>query len=165
MNIRTGFFIAALILTTVPSFVFAAVGVPNTNVWDPSILKGPLVTCWGSPVDIDPNTGAATQNANACQNLCDLVATFINVVYFGIGLVIWILAPLFFGIAGVMYLIAGASPEMISKANQAIRLTVIGLLIVTCGWLVLSLFINVLGIGGIGGFGGGAVCTPPPLPA
>jgi hypothetical protein len=135
--------VAVFALLIVP-FVASAQTV-HTNVWDPSIIKGPLITC----------TGDGSGGFSACQSFCDLVATFINVIYWGIGLVLWVLAPIFFAVGGVIYLIAGANAESISRARKTLIGTVIGVLIVVSAWLIINTFVTVIGIQYIGGFSSG----------
>ncbi len=135
----------------VPAFAAGA----NTNIWNPSILNGPLVTCTGDG-SAPAVPGAAT--LPPCQSLCDFIATLVNITYFGIGVLIWIVAPIIFAIGGIMYLIAGGKPEMIGKATKMLTGTVVGLLIVLCGWLLISTLLYFLQVTDIGGFGG-AQCT------
>jgi hypothetical protein len=149
--------VAALVLLIAPASVFA--GFTPPNVWSPGIVKGPLVTCSGPPVTYDAVSGKEIPNPNACQSLCDLLATII--IYFGIGLVIWILAPLFFVVSGVMFLIAGANPEEIGKAKKMLVGTAIGVAIVLSAWIIVNTFIFVLGVSGIGGFGTNACPIAP----
>jgi len=129
----------------------------HSNVWDISILQGPLVTCVGAPL-----TSGTVQNqvSTQCSNLCDLFSTAANVIYFGIAVVIWIITPIMFLWSGIMFMISGGSPEKVGTARKLITGTVIGILIVLCAYLLLYTFTNVLNIQQyIGGFGTG--CTPP----
>jgi len=142
---QKGILILILSLLILPSFAFAFT---TPNVWDPSILKGPLVTCTGNG-GASPNGG----NTQACQSLCDLIYTFINVIYFAIALVLWILAPIFFGVSGIMFLLSGASPELRSTAKKSLTGTVWGIIIVLCSWLIVNTIVTFFGITGIGGFG------------
>ena len=143
-----------LAVAVMPSLAFA--GTVKSNVWNISILNGPLVTCWGAPVLTD-TTGNETPNGNACTSVCDLVDTVANVIYFGIGVVIWIITPIMFAISGIMFMISRGNPEGTSQAKKMITGTVIGLLVVICAYIIVYTFVNVLGIAGsIGGFGGPA---------
>jgi len=125
----------------------------HSNVWSIDILKGPLISCTGAGAE------GGTDSKN-CTNLCDLVSTAANLVYFGIGIVIWIVTPIMFAWSGMLFLISRGSTERTGQARKMITGTVIGLLIVLCAYLIVSIFISVLGgpILGIGGFGGPA-CT------
>ena len=115
----------------------------NSNVWNPTILQGPLVTC----------TGAGAGGTKTCTNLCDLISTAANVVYFGIGVVIWIIAPIMIAWSGIRLVFSRGNPEATSGARKMIWGVVIGLFIVLCAYLIVYTFISVLGITGIGGFG------------
>jgi len=131
----------------------------NTNVFDPSILAGPLVSCTGNPIILGTN-GATSTNANACVSLCDLIQTFENFVYFGIGVVIWIIAPILFAWGGIMYMMSRGKPEGISSASKILTGTLVGLLIVLCAWLLVNTVVTSLKITGVGGFGESGSCTP-----
>jgi len=147
MNIKKALFlVAALVVILALPYAAHAAG-PNQNIWDPNILKGPLITCTGD------GTGMA-----ACSSLCDLVYTIINIVYWLIALVIWAIAPISFVIAGVMYMLAGSNPGMLETAKKTAMGAAIGIAVVLCGWLIINTLITVLGITGIGGFGN-AACT------
>lgn len=104
-----------------------------------------LVSCTGNY--LASNTGAQ------CASLCDLIDTFINVLYFGMTLAIFVIAPIMFVVGGIMLLLAGARPEMLTAGKKALTATVIGLVIVLCSYLIVSTVISVLNITGVGGFG------------
>ncbi len=143
----------ALFAIITPYLAFACNA--HSTVWDPSILKGPLISCTGA------GTAGGTDNAN-CHDLCDLVCTAGNVIYFGIGVVIWIIAPIMIAWSGIMLLISRGSPEKTSEARKMITSVVIGLFIVLCAYIIVYTFTHVLfsavGTVPIGGFGGPA-CT------
>ena len=142
---KKGFLLALtlVLITALPYGALATSRPPNTNIWNPSILNGPLTTC----------TGDGANGTNTCQDLCDLVATIINIIYFIIGVVLWIITPVTFVIAGILYLTAGANGEAISRAKKAAMGAVIGLAIVLCSWLIVSTIVSFIGITNIGGFG------------
>ncbi len=146
-----------VLLASALALPYIASAAVNQDVWNPSILKGPLVTCAGGPVDM--TTGTAQDNPNACHSLCDLVATMANVIYFFIGVVIWIITPIMVVWAGILFMLSGGSPEKIGNARKMLTGIVIGILIVLCAYLIVYTFVNVLQIGNwIGGFGT-SVCT------
>lgn len=136
--------IAFIVVPAIFAVASAASLPPNEQIWNPTILKGPLVTCTGL---------GGPGNIPACQNLCDMVSTFTNVVYFGIGVVIWILVPIFVAWGGVQLLISRGNPAGISTGKKIITGTVIGLIIVLAAYLIVLTFVSVMGITGIGGFG------------
>ena len=157
-NILIGTLALAIILAVaVPYFALAASKAPKTKIWSPSILKGPLITCTGD--------GTGQAGLQACQNLCDLVSTIINIIYFLIGVVLWVIVPILVTVGGVMYMVAGANHEMLGTAKKTITGAVIGLVIVLCSWLIINTFVTFFGITGIGGFGSNSSCTVAPAPA
>src|ERR1700733_13887411 len=78
---------AIIIPIAMPSVVFAATSAIKTNVFDPTILAGPLIVCVGTP-------SQTTQLLPVCQNLCDLVAQIAQIIYYAIAVVLWIVAPI-----------------------------------------------------------------------
>lgn len=157
-KLALGILLAAVLM---PSFALA--GTINSNVWSVSILKGPLVTCTGTGTEAKIlSDGTQIPASGPCLNLCDLVSTAANVVYFGIGVVIWIIMPILFAWSGILFMISGGSPERTGQAKKMITGTVIGLLIVLLAYVVIYTFVKVLGITGIGGFGGPACNVLPP---
>ncbi len=149
-TVQKFFFILPLALAVLSPFVTLAASAPvNYNVWSPSILKGPLVTCTG--------TGDGSVKY-ACESLCDLMSTFANVVYFFIGVVIWIVTPIMFAWSGILFILSRGNTGRTGEARKMITGTVIGILIVLCGYLIIYTFLSVLSNGnlaqlGVGGFG------------
>jgi hypothetical protein len=127
------------------------------NVWDPGALKGPLVTCWGGPVIFD-NTGTPQDNPNACTNLCDLVFTILNDIYVAIAFVIWIVLPFSFMVGGIMYMMGGANPGLLTSAKSTLKGAVIGTVVVLCAYLLIAALIQFVNITNIGGFNGAPAC-------
>ncbi len=129
----------------------------NTNIWDLNIVRGPLVLCHGNTVILGSvdKFGVPTISAekDTCRDICNLIETIVHLIYFGMGVILWIVAPILFGVGGFMLLIAGASPEMITKGKKTLSGTVIGVIILISSWLILNTFIYFVGITGIGGFG------------
>lgn len=120
----------------------AATNPANMNVWNPAILKGPLITC----------TGTGAGGFPPCQNLCDFVTTFINVVYYFIGVVLWVLTPIMFAWAGLSLALSQGSSEARSAAKNRMLRVVYGILITVCAYLIVATFVAVLNISGVGGF-------------
>ncbi len=145
-------FLVPLIL---PCLAFAASATVNSNVWNLSILQGPLVTCVGattSTLPIQPT----------CQSFCDLFATVANVIYFCIAVVIWIIAPIMFLWAGILFMTSAGNQERVGQARKMLTGTVIGVLIVLCAYLLVYTFVNVLQLQQyVGGFGTNACIILP----
>jgi hypothetical protein len=151
--------IAILIPIFAPGAAMAATAALKSNVFNPSILTGPLTLCVGSPA---VNTGG--NNLPTCQNLCDFLVQVAQVIYFAIGVVIWIIVPILVAIGGLMILLAGASPELVSRGKKTITGAIWGMVIVLCAWLIVFTFVNAFGglsryVGGFGGNGGNIECT------
>jgi len=138
-----------LILAAAPFIAFADHASINSKVFLPTILNGPLLVCVGSTNN--NNTGGNT--LPPCNNVCDLVAQIANIIYFMIGVVIWIVTPVLIATAGIMYMLGGPNPEMVGRAKKTITGAVWGIVIVLCAWLLVSTFVTFLNIKGIGGFG------------
>lgn len=116
----------------------------------PTGFWGPLVSCTGNYL-----AGAT----NSCTNLCDLIGTFINVVYFVMSVAIFIITPIMLVVGSIMVMISGANPEMLGRGKKVLTTTVIGLAIVLCSYLLVNTVITVLGISGVGGFNASACST------
>lgn len=139
--------IPVLAMVVLPSIILVASAASiNNNVWDVTILKGPLVTC----------TGTGSGGTNACTSLCDLTATIIHIIYFGIAVVIWIVTPVMIAWGGIRLMLTRGNPEGMSGAKKQITGTVIGLVIVLTAYLIVYTFVTVLGIAGVGGFSAAA---------
>ena len=134
------------------------------DVWNPSSIKGPLVTCQGNPYIFDSATGAMSINKYACTNLCDLVFTVETDIYVGIAFVIWIILPIMFIVAGIMYMMGGANPNLLTTAKSALKGAVIGAVIVLCAYLLISTFVTFLNVSQIGGFNGTSTCDSGSIP-
>lgn len=139
-----------------PSMARATSNPVNNDVFDPTILGGPLLVCAGSSV-------GNSAKLPLCSNLCDLVGQIANVIYFFIAVVIWIIAPILIMVGGIMIMLHGASPEMVSRGKKTITGAIWGIVIVLCAWLIVFVFIGALGhlkqdVGGFGGNGGTIEC-------
>lgn len=110
-----------------------------------------------------------------CTNLCQLVKLGQNVAYYGMNLVVFVLAPLVMGWGALLIIIGrssleeiGGSSANITRGKGVLMSGVIGVLIALGSFLILNTFFFVLGIGGLGGPGSSwtaLVCeVPRPLP-
>jgi hypothetical protein len=118
---------------------------------------------WGGSTGLISCTGNYLSNAPAgttpCTSLCDLINTFINIVYFLMSIAIFIITPIMFVWGGVMMMFSGANPGALETGKKILTGAVIGLAIVLCSYLLISTILKVLGVTAVGGFGG-AACTP-----
>ena len=136
--------IAASILIPVAAMASSNGTYINPSLWPTGYwATNGLVSCTGNYVN---------PTANACTNLCDLIGTFINIIYFAMSIAIFIITPIMFVVGSIMVMISGANPEMLGRGKKILISTVVGLAIVLCSYLIVSTVISVLGIGGVGGF-------------
>ncbi|HVN26583.1 MAG TPA: pilin [Candidatus Paceibacterota bacterium] len=140
-------FASVVALAVVPLFARAdnASGIPY---W----ANGGLLSCTGNYVN----------GAHPCTSVCDLIQTIVNVIYFGITICLFVLAPIFFTIGGVMLMVSGANPEMMSRGKGILLNTVIGVVIVLCSYLIVFTFVNVFGasVNGQPAFNSTFSCVP-----
>ncbi len=125
---------------------------------------GPFVSCSGPQYINCDSSGKCQENRCACKPFdqggkAQLIQTFINVVYFGMTVALFVLAPILFAWGGILIMIGASSIEeiggkkaSISKGRSVITGTFVGVLIVLVAYVLVKTFINVLGIGGVGGF-------------
>ncbi|HVM76812.1 MAG TPA: hypothetical protein VMU07_01535 [Candidatus Paceibacterota bacterium] len=139
------FFLVVLAVISLPHIGIAA-NFSTPNLW-PTGFWGPLVSCTGNYL----NGGSGTQ----CTSLCDLIDTFINVIYFGISVCLFILAPIMFAAGGIMMMLSGAQPEILSQGKRILTATVLGIAMVLLAYLVVQGFVSFLNISGVGGFSNG----------
>ena len=143
-------------IALLPLFASAA-GLPN--IWSPSSIKGPLVTCTGDVAGIlSHSAGAPT---TPCKNLCDLIQTAVTDIYVVIAFVIWIILPISFTAGGIMYMLGGANPSLLQTAKKTLWGALIGAIIVVCAYLLVSTFLKFMNITKIGGFNGNSACVEP----
>ena len=148
--------IFAFALVGLPLIASAQVQAPSLPYWAPN----GLVSCTGNLYNYDAQ-GNATPNPNACTNLCNLVQTAVNVIYFIMTVALFIIAPVLVMIGAIMIIFAGANPGMLENGKKTLTSTVIGIVIVLAAYLIVSAFLYAMTITGVGGFGGPS-CTPPP---
>ncbi len=154
-------------MAIVPLAASAAVTAPVTapDIWGlPPGYWGTspaLISCTGQY----PLTGAASQTTDAsgnpyCTSLDQLVQTFVNVIYLVMSLALFIIAPILFLVGAIMIMMAGANPDMLTKGKQMLVSVAVGILIVLCSYLIVSVLISIFHITGINGFP-----TSTPLPS
>jgi Type IV secretion system pilin len=157
------------ILAIVPALTFAAHIPVRQDVWDVSILAGPITVCTGSYLGSGgtPSQTITTTGGNSvtfpatvpCQNLCDLFAQIIAFLYYFMAVGIWIIIPIMFLWSGVKLMISRGDPAKTSEARKMVTGAVIGVAIMLCAYLIVSAFIGFLKIPNVvGGFGGAAAC-------
>jgi hypothetical protein len=135
----------------------------------PTGFWGPVVWCTGSSIATanptpSPTPGTAGKTPPpTCNNLCDLIGTFINAIYLLLSIAIFIFTPVLLVWGGVMIMLAGANPGMLETGKKILTGTVIGLAIVLCSYLLVNTVLSVLSVTSIGGFNGNsASCSISP---
>jgi hypothetical protein len=153
--------LAAMAQTITPTSVTA----PNiwpTGYWAP---KG-IVSCDSNYLTVTAgSTGRQSDASGApyCQDMTDLIQTFVNVVYLAMSVAIFIIAPILFLVGAVTIMMAGAKPDLLTKGRQTLVGTAVGLVIVLCSYLIVNTVISVFNISGITGFSSSApAATPTP---
>lgn len=133
------FIIPAFVLgVIIPSLAF---GAGDIDIWKtPPGYWGPLLSCGIN----DPNP--AHNVKPQCENFCDLIHTAQHVIYFGLSILLFALAPAFIAYGGFMILISGGSTERLEQGKKTLRAAVIGLLIGLGAFLIVNSFIVLLGI-------------------
>lgn len=126
-----------LVLIFVP-FLASACDAPSIPYW----ASGGLVSCTGL----------------GCHDFCDLICTFVRVVYFGITIAVFAVAPVLFAVGGILILTSGGSPGRLEQGKKTLTGTLIGVLITLLAYLIVATFVKFLGASGIGGFSGSS-CT------
>ncbi|GEM_PF-1458516 len=132
----------------------------------PASLHGPLIVCTGA------GTAAGVMN-RTCNNLNDLLYQIVYLIYLAIDAVLWVVAPIMLMIGGVMYMLAGAKPDLESAAKTMITGVIFGVVIVLCAYVVIVSLVKYLRIGCLGNFDsnnnpcmpGGFLNADPSLPA
>ncbi|HUC31620.1 MAG TPA: hypothetical protein VMR99_02965 [Candidatus Paceibacterota bacterium] len=156
-----------LILVVGTSAVFPVVsfassgGTPwsTPSLW-PTGFWGPIVWCTGdyltnTPTNPNQNNQVAMPTGGqpaACTNLCDLIETFINIIYLAISIAIFIITPIMVVWGGIMIMFSGANPGTLETGKKILLGTVIGLVIVLCSYLLINTVLYVLNVTAIGGF-------------
>ena len=117
------------------------------SLW-PTGYWGPIVWCTGDYLTGTANNQVAgpTGQPAACTNLCDLVGTFINIIYLAMSIAIFIIAPILFVWGGITIMFAGANPGSLETGKKILTGTLIGLAIVLCSYLIVNTVLSVLNI-------------------
>ncbi len=115
-----------------------------------------IVSCT-PPITVQPANGPPDANGNypppvtapsqhACMSLCDLIHTLLHVIAFGESLALYAGAPILFAWGGILIIISSGNPGKISEGKKILTGTIIGVLIMLSAYLIVSTFINVLGL-------------------
>jgi Type IV secretion system pilin len=146
-----------IILISSVAFPFIASAYTTPNLWgNPPGFWGPLVSCTGNYLSQNGDGSTPTP----CTNLCNLIGTIINIIYFALSIAIFIVAPISLIAGGIMIMLAGANPEMLGRGKKVLTSAVVGLVIVMCSYLIVNTALVAFGITAVGGFNGNSsVCS------
>ena len=149
------FILLVSVSVAIPMVSFAAANgswtAPNL-FGNPPGFWGPIVWCTGNYLTNPQYVG--TTHPATCNNLCDLIETFINIVYLALSIAIFILTPIFAVVGGVMLMLAGANPGMLERGKKILLGTVIGLAIILMAYLAVNTVLVVLNVTRVGDFNG-----------
>ena len=152
--------IVLAVIAIAPTLVFAKHTAINESVWQPAkILAGPLTVCTGNYLGAGTSGTSQTNGLPPCQDLCDLTAQIVQILYFVMAVGIWIIIPITFAYGAIMLMISQGEPAKISEARKILIGTLIGVAIMLCAYLIVSAFVGFLGLQGIGSFGGAGLCS------
>ena len=152
---------ASALLPMVSLASSGGVAYATPSLW-PTGYWGPIVWCTGDYLTGNANNQVAgpTGQPPACTNLCDLVGTFINIIYLGMSIAIFIITPILFVWGGVTIMFSGANPGSLETGKKILTGTLIGLALVLGSYLIVNTVLSVLNITAVGGFNGNAsACT------
>jgi len=82
-----------------------------------------------------------------CTSLCDLLHTFVNIVYFAVTLALFVFTPILFAYGGIMFMVSGGNPSKRDSAKRILTGTLIGLLIVLFAFLIVKEFVHFFELG------------------
>jgi hypothetical protein len=139
-----------------PVVAFASVNnsYQTPSLW-PTGFWGPIVWCTGNYI---PGATQVTLGGgkapDTCNNLCDLIGTFLNAVYLIMSIAIFIITPIGVIWGGVLVMLSGANPGMLENGKKILLGTVIGLAIVLCSYLIVNTVLAVLNVTSVGSFNG-----------
>ena len=138
---RTGALIvlvSLIVILGVPLFARAdnATGIPY---W----ATGGLISCTGNYMNASPTGPYGAGSNPPCRSVCDLIQTFVNIIYFAITICLFVLSPIFFAVGGIMMMVSGANPEMLSKGKSVLLSTVIGIAVVLCSYMLVFTFVGI----------------------
>jgi len=139
-----------------PVAAFASVNNSYTTppLW-PAGFWGPIVWCTGNyiPGATQVPLGGAKM-PDTCNNLCDLIGTFINVVYLLMSIAIFIITPIGVVWGGIMIMFSGANPGTLETGKKILLGMVIGIFIVLGAYLIVNTALAVLNVTTVGSFNG-----------
>ena len=133
------FFFVLTILISAGNYAWAHDPNSGNDFWRPG---EPLVPC-GTTTDQDPDPGQYNNTAVICDR-CQLLHLVRHVIDFLLIVAAPVLATLFFVWAGVLIMLGGANPGMLTQGKRIFKDTIIGLIVIMLAWLITNTLIKSL---------------------
>lgn len=112
----------------------------------PALVHGqqsPGFPYWGTSPPLLP---CGTPGGPSCSSICQIFILFQRLIYFGITLVFFAIAPVLFIWGGVMLLISAGSPEKISSGKKILTGTIFGIGLALGSFIIVNTFFWAMGI-------------------
>ncbi len=94
-----------------------------------------------------PTEGLVPCGTDGCPcEFCDFFLMINNIVRFLMFVLVPVTAVLMLVIGGVMFLFAGAKPDILNQAKAIITSVFIGLLIIFCAWVIVNTLFDKTGV-------------------
>ena len=127
-------------------FYLSAVAFSILIFTSPVVVHGqqsPGLPYWGTNPPLLP---CGTPDQDGCKSICELFVLFQRLVYFGITVVFFAIAPVLLAWGGIMILIAAGSPEKLSSGKKILTGTIVGISLALGSFLIVNTFFWIIGI-------------------
>jgi hypothetical protein len=115
----------------------------------------PVLSCSGQYLELG--------GRQPCTSVCDILRTLQRAIYFGITLVLFVLAPIMFLAGGIMVAMGGANPGILSMGKTTLWRAFIGTVIALGAFLIIATFLWLVGNPARGGVAWPQIqCNNPP---
>lgn len=132
--LATGIIFVSLLSLVAPSLTLASHTQPIPSFPRPYWgTNPPLLPC-------GPGTG------HDCTSICEIFVLVQRLIYFGITLVFFAIAPVLFAWGGIMILIASGSPQRLATGKKILTGTVVGVSIALGSYLIVTTFFWIIGL-------------------
>lgn len=125
--LRFGIPLFLVLALVIPLFAYA--GNPRVPHW------GPLVSC----------TGRTDAGNTTCNDLCDLLQTIQYITYFGITVVVFVLAPIFLAWGAILMIAAGGSEERWRSGKNMLLGAAIGMALALGSFVIVNTVLWAIG--------------------
>jgi hypothetical protein len=127
----------SIILVLLVLFIAGFLGVIVEAASFPYPLNQPIMSC-------NTKREAFGKFSDPCSSLCDLLATTKNALYFGLTLVLLVIAPIAFVIGGIIMIISVGNEEKFKKGKAILTNAVWGVVIVLAAFVIVNTFLTIL---------------------